>query len=114
MSDDINSPRVRQIVAIHAEQAATAKAESQHLSMLADRLRDQRDNLYELVLAAAHDYRAKAPVMGALKTEFNARGWELLRLARGFTDTPGPCPIPHTEKGKCPVCGYDEDRDLPF
>lgn len=120
MSDDINSPRVRQILAIHAEQAAEAKAKQNLAERTILHVLEQRDKLYSLLTAQAEWLLKTAPDMGAVRGEFSARGWELHKLARGFVDNPGPCPYPHGRiaaergDGRCPVCDEDQDTGLPF
>lgn len=107
MSDDINSPRVRQVLAIHANQAAEAKAEYLIEHARALQAEVQRDELYALVKGEAAWLVAKAPVMGALRDEFAERGWKLHKLARGFVNDPGPCPADHDRifGTACEVCG---------
>lgn len=115
MSDDINSPRVRQVLAIHAQQAAEAKAEHLIEHARAIKAEVQRDELYALLKGEAAWLVAKAPVMGALRDEFAERGWKLHKLARGFTDDPGPCPSKHDwiDGTTCEICGESPSR-LPF
>lgn len=101
MSDDINSPRVRQILAIHAEQAAVAKGEAQTLWARVRYLEAQLAQMFAVAKDAAEQLRGIG------------QGDGIEQRAREHIDNPGPCSCQtKVLPGKCPVCG-EGDR-LPF